>query len=455
MKTYKPLIIIALSVVFALSANTAQAIENQDPTDNPVIEKNAENGNSSTSVIMPKNDDVNKKPVNSVDPDGFPFIGVVKGDNVYVRSGPATPYYPVGKLSKNQEVIVTQIRPGKTNWARIEPVAGCFAYISSQYVEVLDTVSIEADESDVDTDPGMEDEAVEAAEEDSGAEKDASKVNLLGKELLTGVVTADNVRIRAGSIDIAPQNANRVLMLAKKGQQVKVIGKRDDFYKIVPPRGSYFWVSAEFITRSNKSTAANLNLLRNKTRDEIATVKTTDELKTQYVQLNDVLKKYEAVQKMPLMDRDYASLRSDIEKMAKETDSATVKSTAEMLLKTILKGETAQKQLVAAIAQDKKIEEAMLKIDQAVDKALKENMPANDAPDIIVVKGKLTESAVFTTGVTKRYLLLNESGMISCYVSGKGLDKYVGKNVSISGPTSFDPSTQTRFIEASKVVLID
>ena len=452
MKVCKVLIMIGLCNAGLLAATYPEANTSPEVPVNSISENNQKNNLTDSEPIWGNTASVNNMPVNSTITSDFPYIGVIKADSVYVRSGPATPYYPVGKLSIGQEVIVTQIRPGKRNWARVEPVAGSFAYISCEFVEILETVSSEsADSEQIDSDS----EALESGNEIEPANTQEGRVDLLGKELLTGIVTGDNVRIRAGSIDIAPNNANRVLMLAKKGQEIKVIGKRDDFYKIVPPRGSYFWVAADYIERSDKSTSDYVNTVRNKTRDQIAKVASSEDLKTQYVQLKDVLDKYEAVQKMPLMDRDYASLRSVVEQLGKETDSEAVKSTAEMLLKSILKGESAQKQLLASITQDKQIAEAMLKIDQAVDKALQENVPANDAPDIIVAKGKLAESAVFTTGVTKRYLLLNGSGMISYYVSGDGLEKYVGMQVSVSGPSSFDPSTQTRFIEASRVVVIE
>ncbi len=454
MKISKALFYIGLCSVLLFTSTTFAANDSQGDSAGFVTENNPQNNLNESEPVWGNSTSVNNMPVNSNITSDFPYIGVITSESVYVRSGPATPYYPVGKLTKGQEVIVTQIRPGKRSWARVEPVPGSFAYISCEFVKILDTIDSNNMEL-TDSDENIDESTPNETDEEADVTDDNEQVGLLGKELLTGIVTGDNVRIRAGSIDISPTNANRVLMLAKKGQEVKVIGKRDEFYKIVPPRGSYFWVAADYIKRSDKTSLDYVNEVRNQNSELIANVTSSDELKSQYVQLRDVLNEYEAVQKMPLMDRDYATLRLHVEKLGKETDSETVKSTAEMLLKTILKGETAQKQLLASIAQDKQIEEAMLKIDQAVDKALRENTPADDSPDIIVVKGKLAKSAVFTTGVTKRYLLLDNAGLISYYVSGDDLEKYVGRQISVSGPSSFDPSTQTKFIEASRVIVIE
>ena len=62
-----------------------------------------------------------------------PYIATITGNSVYVRSNPGKPYHPVCKLSKGYKVVVRGIRYGTTNWAKIEPTAGCFCYIAKKY----------------------------------------------------------------------------------------------------------------------------------------------------------------------------------------------------------------------------------------------------------------------------------------------------------------------------------
>ena len=54
-------------------------------------------------------------------PEFTPYLATITGDSVYIRSGPAQIYYDVGKLQRDQEVIVHEHVLAQTNWARIEP----------------------------------------------------------------------------------------------------------------------------------------------------------------------------------------------------------------------------------------------------------------------------------------------------------------------------------------------
>ncbi len=44
--------------------------------------------------------------VTEVNAPSFPFIAEIVSDNVYIRSGPGTDYYPCGKLGKDDRVKV-------------------------------------------------------------------------------------------------------------------------------------------------------------------------------------------------------------------------------------------------------------------------------------------------------------------------------------------------------------
>jgi hypothetical protein len=62
-------------------------------------------------------------------------IGVVTGNNVYVRSGFHSNYYPVTKLNKGDKVTVVG---GEFGWLKILPPQGTFSLVDKTYVDKTD-----------------------------------------------------------------------------------------------------------------------------------------------------------------------------------------------------------------------------------------------------------------------------------------------------------------------------
>lgn len=129
--------------------------------------------------------------------------GTVTGNNVYVRSGFSTNYYPVTKLNRGDKVRVLGEEFG---WLSIVPPAGTHSLVEKTYVDVIDDK--------------------------------------------TGVLNDDGVWIRAGS-NLDPRRYARQVKL-NKGAKVQLIGETEDgaFYKIVPPAGVNVWIKADFVDRS-------------------------------------------------------------------------------------------------------------------------------------------------------------------------------------------------------------
>lgn len=130
-----------------------------------------------------------------------PFIGKVTVATVNVRSGPSTNYYVVTRLKTDALIKVVGEEHG---WLEIIPPPGCFSLISADYVD-----------RDGDGD---------------------------------GVVNADNVRVRAGSL--LSDDLYRVQLKLSRGASVRVIDQGQEGYlKIEPPEGATLWVSREYIER--------------------------------------------------------------------------------------------------------------------------------------------------------------------------------------------------------------
>ncbi|HAU38345.1 MAG TPA: hypothetical protein DCX07_11620, partial [Phycisphaerales bacterium] len=134
---------------------------------------------------------------------GGQYIGVIKGDNVHVRCGPAITgaAYPCTKLSAPAQVTVA----GKVgDWLKILPPPGAFSVIAKEYLTV---------------DP-------------DGA---------------AGTVTQDKVRVYAAG-DLRTSDFWTAQGSLKKGVRVRVTGEVGNFYKIASPRGAYYYVHSDFVS---------------------------------------------------------------------------------------------------------------------------------------------------------------------------------------------------------------
>ncbi|MHC4284039.1 MAG: SH3 domain-containing protein [Planctomycetota bacterium] len=132
----------------------------------------------------------------------FPYTAEVTEDNAPIRCGSGTHFYICGKLKKGDKVKVVS---SQFNWSRIVPPPGSFSWISMRYV------SIDPD------DP------------------------------TTGIVTAEDIRVYAGSETREPIHSETLQLKLNRGDEVKLIETQTrDYFKIVPPVGAYLWVSTKY-----------------------------------------------------------------------------------------------------------------------------------------------------------------------------------------------------------------
>ncbi len=128
--------------------------------------------------------------------------GQVTGSDVYVRSGADENWYPILKLSHPARVKVV----GKEgDWYEILPPPQAYSLVSKLYVKPEATL---------------------------GA---------------VGIVTKDNVLVRAGS-HLRPMETSRTHgVRLNRGQAVTIVGATEEYYKIVPPKGVTVFISARYV----------------------------------------------------------------------------------------------------------------------------------------------------------------------------------------------------------------
>jgi uncharacterized protein YgiM (DUF1202 family) len=136
--------------------------------------------------------DAGEQPVESVANTPYSATFIVNANAVYVRAGPALSYYPTMKLDKGSKVKAVGM---KLDWLKIVPPEGSFCYISKAHVDRNGDGSV-------------------------------------------GRVVGDAVNVRAGSL----MNAMKVQVLCQlsAGEEVKILGEQDEYYKIAPPAGKAF-----------------------------------------------------------------------------------------------------------------------------------------------------------------------------------------------------------------------
>ncbi len=138
----------------------------------------------------------------------YNFAGTINANAVYVRSGPGDNYYPTSKLDAGANVTVVGI---KFDWLKIIPPEGSFSYVAKAYVS-------------------------KAAD---------------GR----GVVDKSDLNVRAGST--LNEMKTTVQTKLDQGMDVKIVGEKDEYWKIVPPAGTYLYVKKEFVTPGKPLPVAN------------------------------------------------------------------------------------------------------------------------------------------------------------------------------------------------------
>lgn len=135
----------------------------------------------------------------------YPFDAEIAANDVYVRSGPGSNYYPTTKLHAGDKVRALGEQFG---WIKIAPPTGSFSYV------------------------------------------DMTMVDKTGPT--TGKVKVENLRVYAGS-SLSTKKRELQAMLAKDAA-VTIAGDADGFYKIEPPSGAVLWVSGQFVRRPGDKT---------------------------------------------------------------------------------------------------------------------------------------------------------------------------------------------------------
>jgi len=344
----------------------------------------------------------------------LPYIGEITGDDVNIRSGPGTNYYRCGKLNKGDRVKVVG---SQFSWSRIVPPAGSFSWISKQYVSI---------------------------DQDNPA---------------IGTVTGNAVRVYAGSEQLKPIHSTTVLLKFNRGDKVSLMGEEEgDYYKILPPAGTYLWVLTEYINWLGSVGEVEL----------IVEPPAAPKADTEAAVYTDIsveakkLKEYYALQNQmeserakPWAEQNYAAIKKKLAEIAEIKEAGKATRYSEFAIKQIEGCE-----LALAVAQEVRLQDKQLQqIKERIEKARARKLAQVPELGRFAVIGQFQTSNIYgPPAELTHYRIIDDSGKILCYAVASGsasemdLSKLLGRKVGLVGTIEPHPQTVGALVRFAEIV---
>jgi uncharacterized protein YgiM (DUF1202 family) len=358
----------------------------------------------------------------------FQFSGVVNSPDVYVRSGPGEAWYATQKLPQGTQVTVVGI---KFDWLKIVPPDGSFCYVSKLFVDRTGDI---------------------------------------------GRVTRSDINVRAGS-DL---NAMKTTVLGQLilGDQVKILGEQDEYYKIAPPAGTYVYVNKQFINPVHAVAATPAASLlpddaqaSDTTQPSTAIVTQTpattqpaaeaaapapspaDVAEAQFIALET---EFNAASAKPLEDQPDADLAKRYEALSKNDALPPSDQQTAGFRYAVLK---VRLDAQARLADVKKMEEVAAQRDKMLQAEQQELQKRLDASQVTLYAavGQIQASSLQFGSQTLYRLTDPATGRTMIYVRGDDTDavKLMGQFVGVRGDTSVDEKLNVKVIDCTLIEAAD
>jgi uncharacterized protein YgiM (DUF1202 family) len=400
----------------------------------------------------------------------YQIDGVVNVDSVYVRSGPGEGYYPTQTLAKGAAITVVGI---KFDWLKIIPPDNSFSFVGAVFV-------------------------------DRSADGTTGKIN------------RNDVNIRAGSLVNAMKTTVQTRL--NSGDEVRIVGKEDEYLKIKSPPGAYLYINKGFVTiarpaladtatpisSSPNTPAPKQNSVATDTQkpalnttgssiagsgtivtstpttapsqqvasaapttnpSPVAAAPATQPAQTAAAvvpQLSpeELFAQYEAtftqISKQPLDSQPISELMGNYQSIAgSPTLSEELKSVINIRLAT-LKARLDNKAKLVEIQRLEKLDKARQLALQAEQQELAERLKANQI-QVFVAVGQLQPSSLQVGGGTLYRLVDPATGRTEIYVrtSDPKVTGLMGQFVGVNGQTSDDPQLSLRVIDPTEAAAVD
>ena len=357
----------------------------------------------------------------------FPYAGEVIEDDVPIHSGPGTNYYICSKLKRGDKVTVVG---SQFSWSRIVPPPDSFSWISMR------NVSIDPDNPNI------------------------------------GIVTADGIRVYAGSELKEPIHSETLQLKLNRSDDVRFVGKpKGDYYKIAPPAGAYLWISTKYtkplpaveVTKPVVVPVPPTNDANTETKT-VTKIDTKMIIPTTIAGESENLKAYYALEKLikaerakPVEQQNYTNIKQALAVIADNKDAGKAVRYAEFALRQIKGFELALS--VGKVVQLQN--EELQKTQEGIDKARATRLAQVTNLGKFAVMGTLQTSNIYGPEAKINYFrIMDDSNKTMCYALPVGpasnidLSKLVDSKVGLIG--KIEPNLQTagalvRFTEIAEV----
>lgn len=349
----------------------------------------------------------------------FPYAAGITDDDAPIRSGPGTNYYICGKLNKANKVNVVG---SQFSWSRIVPPPGSFSWISMRYI------SIDPDNPAI------------------------------------GIVTAEGIRIYAGSEYREPIHSETLQLKLNRGDKVKLMGKQKaDYYKIAPPTGAYLWIS----TKYTKPLGAAGEVPPTVVGSPIVDTKTDTKMPilTNLSVESEKLKEYYALEKQiqaerakPIDQQNYANIEKALKQIADNKEAGKAVRYSEFSIKHIKRFELALKVAEAVRLQNENLQETK----KGIEKARATRLAQAEKLGRFAIIGQFQTSSIYSSEAgLKHYRITRRTGDTDktvCYALPVGpaskmdLSKLAGLKVGIIGTIEPHPQTARVLVKFTEIV---
>ncbi|MGA2916511.1 MAG: hypothetical protein ABSE89_10845 [Sedimentisphaerales bacterium] len=349
----------------------------------------------------------------------FPYVGEITGSEINIRSGPGLNYYGCGKISAPARVVVVD---QKYSWSKILPPPGSFSWIFKQYVQA-----------------------------------DVNNLNI-------GILTADNVRVYAGSDEVEPMRSDSVQLSLSTGQKVRILGQPvGDYYKIAPPEGACLWTTSQYVKFIRTADGIDIKIPQTKTdvnsveKPQLITgqVENTSRQLEQYYTLE---KQFEDEKKKPLEAQDYSKIKAEINALINDPNSGKAGEYSKYLIKSVERCELAKESKTIIESQNTELQNQLAEIDTNSQEK-KKNLTDTSK---YAIQGIFKPSVVYQDQPSeKRYLVIDDNNKPICYAEPVGsaadanLTDYYEQKVGLIGQVSADSQSHLALIKFEKIEKIE
>lgn len=358
----------------------------------------------------------------------FPYTAVVNGEDVYVRSGPGSNYYPTDKLQRGDKVEVYRQDPG--GWCAIRPPGNSFSWVAAQKMNRVEDGLAAAAEEHVPVHVGSSLSDL----------RDVIQVRLDRRERVE-VLSAPDPDDRSGS----------------------------GWYKISPPAGEFRWISVKFLQRSRSGPPLASSDEQRGRRDADASgsrsgladdaqrsrsksttsrpVSSTPAANVPARELNRLDVELSAIVAEDISAWSFDDLKRRAEAVLDDSESSIERGRARLLLSKMAR-----------------FEDIKLRYDQ-----MRRATPAVQ-PGVAVLgapsrppeprfdgSGRLSPVVSSKPGAPT-YALVDPNGAVMYFIApapGVNLRPFVNKQVGVNGPRSYMADTQKQLISVQHVAVLD